>query len=91
MGIIREEIEHPDFAARIEVIEHVKGETVEPWKIIEFSMDGFDTMSPKEIRELGKWLYQQGRRIGREYKSNGAPRVAPNNSFNLTPGKPVAG
>ena len=84
MGIMREEIEHPDFAARIEVVERQKGESVEPWRFVWFSMDGFDTMTPKELRELGKWLYQQGRRIGREYKSNGAPRAASNNKFEPT-------
>ena len=78
MALIHEEIEH-ELGPRLMVSEREEGETREPWQFISLEMDGFDEMTPTELRTLGKWLVQQGRRIGREYKSNGAPKSKSHN------------
>lgn len=76
MGIIHEEVEFStwDGTARISVIEKEKGECVEPWLICSVEVDRFGKFSPKELRALGRWFINEGKRIGREYKSNGAPK-----------------
>ena len=76
MGIIHEEIEFQTWetTARVVVIEKEKGECVSPWLICSVEVDGFGKLTPKELREFGKWLIKEGKRIGREYKSNGARR-----------------
>lgn len=78
MAYIKEEINHEEFDIKLEVIERDKkcGEYFEPWKIIELSMDCFsDRVSPKELRKLGRWLIQQGKRIGKEYTSKGRKKT----------------
>lgn len=75
MGLIREETKHDSLDAELVVVERRGGEFMDPWRFIELRVDGFEKMTPKQLRNLGRWLQQQGRRIGREYKSNGAPRA----------------
>jgi len=74
MGLIREELTHPIGETELMVVEREKHECRDPWRFISLRMDSFSNLTPKELRELGKWLQQQGRRLGREYKSNGAPK-----------------
>lgn len=74
MAFIKEEIEHDELNVTITVLEREKSEASEPWSIINIEVDNFENYSPKELRRLGKWLIEQGKRIGREYKSNGAVR-----------------
>lgn len=74
MGIVIEEVRCEDAAATIMVIEKVPGEMVEPWRIVNLEVDSFENLTPKELRKLGRWLMTEGKRIGREYKSNGAAR-----------------
>lgn len=78
MGIIREETTYADLDVVIEVVERQPGETTEPWRFVTLRVDDWGRMTPKELRGLGRWLQQQGIRLGREYKSNGAPKVTPN-------------
>jgi hypothetical protein len=33
-----------------------------------------ERMSPRELRELGRWLVKQGKRLGRQYTSSGSPK-----------------
>lgn len=73
MALIHEETEH-ESGAMLMVSERQDGEMRDPWKCVSLEIDGFDNLTPTELRALGKWLMQQGRRIGREYKSNGAPK-----------------
>ncbi len=73
MARIHERIEH-ESGAELTVSERHPTEAREPWKCITLRMDDFEELTPKELRALGKWLTQQGRRIGRTYKSNGAPK-----------------
>lgn len=75
MGLIREESAHDDLPATITVVEREKGEMTEPWRFIGLYVDHFERMTPPELRKLGRWLTKEGKRIGREFKSNGAPRV----------------
>ena len=76
MGIIHEDIKHPDFPVSITIVEREKGEGVEAWRVadleIEFTGERF---TPRELRELGRWLIQQGKRLGKSYTSKGAPRA----------------
>jgi len=74
MALIHEETKH-ELGARLMVSERAKDETRDPWRFVSVEMDGFDNLTPTELRTLGKWMVQQGRRIGREYKSNGAPKA----------------
>ena len=76
MGIIREQTKHPDFPVRLEVVERQGGEWRAPWQFIALDVDGLThRYSPKELRQLGRWLTQEGKRLGREFKSNGAPKA----------------
>lgn len=74
MGIIREEIEHDDLPATLMIVEREVGETTDPWRIIDFEFDHLQKLTPPELRKLGHWLVSEGKRIGRSYKSNGAPK-----------------
>ena len=76
MGICREETKHPDFPVSFMVVERKKDEFCEPWRIVDLELEFTgERFTPKELRELGRWLVQQGKRIGREFKSNGAPKA----------------
>lgn len=75
MGLIREEITHHIAEAELMVVEREKHECRDPWRFVSLHIDNMGKLTPKEVRELGRWLQQQGRRLGREYKSNGAPRA----------------
>ncbi|MFP5340229.1 MAG: hypothetical protein ACLGIW_17330 [Gammaproteobacteria bacterium] len=85
MGLIREEVEHDELPATIMVVERQDGETMEPWRFIGLECDHFERLTPLELRKLGHWLVKEGKRIGREYKSNGAPKVTPNVMYPAEP------
>lgn len=78
MGLIRETLEHDDLPVVIMVVERQHGETREPWRFIDLEFDPGKRLTPPELRRLGRWLTEEGKRIGREYKSNGAQKMAPN-------------
>jgi hypothetical protein len=74
MGLIREETAHATLEASFMVVEREPGETRRPWGFVALRVDDLgEPMTPRELRELGRWLQQQGRRLGREYRNNGAP------------------
>lgn len=74
MAYIKEEIKHEYLQeVELQILEREKFEYADPWRIATLQIDA--KLSPKEMRELGKWLIQQGKRIGREYKSNGESKV----------------
>lgn len=75
MGVIHEETSHEFLGVNFTVDEREKGSCREPWRFVSLEIDSMESLTPKELRELGKWLVSQGKRLGREYKSNGAPRV----------------
>ena len=74
MGLIHEEPTNEIAKTQLCIVEREKGEMTEPWRFISIETDTFESLSPRELRELGKWLITQGKRIGKEYKSNGAKR-----------------
>lgn len=75
MGVIHERSRHDGTGCELLVSERGAGETREPWRFVSMEFDSFERLTPTELRSLGKWLQQQGRRLGREFKSNGAPRT----------------
>lgn len=74
MGIVREDISHEYIDVTISIIEREKDEIRDPWRFARIEIDSFDSLTPRELRDLGHWLVKQGKRLGKEYKSNGAPR-----------------
>lgn len=78
MAFIKEEIENEIFNTKITILEREKSEFSESWKIISMELDSFENCTPKQLRILGRWLIKEGKRIGKEYKSNGSKRI--NNS-----------
>jgi hypothetical protein len=76
MALIHEELKHEYLPVSLMVSQRQQGECIEPWDIVHCEVDGMSRMTPKQLQELGRWLVQQGKRLGREYKSNGAPRAA---------------
>ena len=74
MAIVHEETQHKYLPVTISVTERVGNECRPVWEIVSLEYDSFENLSPKQLRELGKWLIGEGKRIGREYKSNGAPK-----------------
>lgn len=75
MSIVHEQVHHAG-GVDLMVSEKVAGETRDQWRFISLEIDGWVRLTPRELRELGRWLQQQGRRMGKEYKSNGAPKAA---------------
>jgi hypothetical protein len=76
MALIHEELKHEYLPASLMVSQRQKGESIEPWAILHCEVDNMERLTPKQLVELGEWLTEQGKRIGREYKSNGAPRTS---------------
>ena len=76
MAIVQEEVKHDSLLVELMVSEKVKGEVRDQWRFVHVDVDCMRNYTPKELCELGHWLVQQGERMGREYKSNGAPRSA---------------
>jgi hypothetical protein len=76
MGFIIEEKVNPDFPVELSVVQREPHESTDPWRFISLRYDDFQSLTPRELRKLGRWLQQEGKRIGREYKSNGAPHAA---------------
>lgn len=76
MGIVREETKHETLAAEFMVVERDPCEAREPWRFVELRVDDLEKLTPREMRDLGRWLVREGKRLGREFKSNGAPRAA---------------
>lgn len=74
MGIIRDERMHEEFGGVVKVVEREPGECRAPWEMISVEIDCMQCMTPRELRRLGRWLQQEGKRIGREFTSKGAPR-----------------
>lgn len=60
-----------EYDIQIEVLEREDHEDPDPWKIISIDFNSMQRFTPKELRSLGKCLISEGKRIGREYKSNG--------------------
>jgi len=79
MSIVHEQVHHADSGIELMVSERTANEARDPWRFISLEVDGWGRLTPRELRELGKWLQQHGRRMGKEYKSNGAPKQ-PNNT-----------
>lgn len=75
MALIHEETKHPSHGVELMVTERQGSEVRDQWRIVSLSIDSFrEELTPRDLRELGRWLIQEGKRIGRAYKSNGAPK-----------------
>lgn len=72
MGVVTEQVEHDHLDVKLLIDRKAKEETRGPWEIISLEVGMLNRMTPKELRQLGRWLQQEGKRIGREFKSNGA-------------------
>ena len=80
MAYVTEEIEHEELPVKLTTAERDKesGECREPWRFISLEFDLFESLTPPELRRLGRWLVREGKRIGKEYKSNGAMKTPSN-------------
>jgi hypothetical protein len=74
MGIIREQLTNEIGKTEVAVVERTKRESPRPWEIVFLRIDDMGRMTPKQMCELGRWLQREGKRIGQQYKSNGAPK-----------------
>ncbi|MEG3078522.1 hypothetical protein R3F64_01460 [Halomonas sp. 5021] len=72
MGVVTQEVEHDYLDVSLVIDQKAKEETRRPWQIVSLEVGMLHSMTPKELRQLGRWLQQEGKRIGREFKSNGA-------------------
>ena len=70
MAYVTEEIEHEELPVKLMTAERDKesGECREPWRFISLEFDLFESLTPPELRRLGRWLVREGKRIGKEYK-----------------------
>ena len=80
MGFVTEEIEHDELPVTLMTVEREDGETSEAWRFISLEFDHFERLTPPELRKIGRWLVQEGKRIGKEYKSIGAMKTLPSNA-----------
>ena len=75
MALIREETTHPIYDVELMVTQRYAPEVRDQWRIVTMTLNRFSNdLTPRELRDLGRWLVKEGKRIGREYKSNGAPK-----------------
>jgi hypothetical protein len=74
MAIVIEELQHEPTNVNVCVTQRQDGEDHEAWRIISVEMDGYERITPREMRDLGRWLVRESKRIGRAYTSSGAPR-----------------
>ena len=81
MGFVTEQIEHDELPVTLMTVEREAGETVEAWRFVSLEFDHFERLTPPELRKIGRWLVQEGKRIGKEYKSNGAMKTPSNVEF----------
>ena len=75
MAIVQEEVKHDSLPVELMVSEKVKGEVRDQWRFVHVDVDGMRNYTPKELCELGRWLAQQGERMGREFNANGSPKT----------------
>ena len=75
MALIHEEKTHQFSGVELMTSEREDHETRGAWQFIDLSFNHKVTLTPKELRDLGHWLVKEGKRIGREYNSNGAPKA----------------
>ncbi|MBB6003884.1 hypothetical protein [Arcicella rosea] len=66
--VVQESVEF-DSIITVQILEKEKRD----WDIVdlELAFEGKVQITPKKMRELGKWLINQGKRIGKEYNVNG--------------------
>jgi hypothetical protein len=74
MALVMEETQHEPTNVKVLVAQREDGETYEAWRIISVEMDGYERVTPQELRDLGRFLVRESKRIGREYTASGAHR-----------------
>ena len=74
MGIIQEEIKHPNTPITLEIVEHTKDEEYEPWDIVNIELDLMTSVTPSQLRELGQWLIDRSKEISSHYTAKGKRR-----------------
>ena len=74
MALVIEETQHEPTNVNVCVTQRQDGETHYAWRIISVEMDSYERITPREMRDLGRWLVRESKRIGRAYTSSGAPR-----------------
>ncbi len=75
MSLVKEEIKHEYLDAEISVLEKTKGETFEPYAIIDFNSDSMRSYTPEELTQLGNWLIENATRIKKQYTSTGKTKI----------------
>lgn len=74
MGNIKEISNHEEMSVCIIVSEKEDDEIMEPWRFCQLNVDSAEKFTPKELKLLGRWLVQEGTRLGRQYTSKGESR-----------------
>jgi hypothetical protein len=76
MAYVTEQTKHEHFPVELTTVQRrpETGECIENWRFIDVELDRFERYTPKELRDLGQWLIDEGARIGREYNCNGAKK-----------------
>lgn len=75
MARIHEQKRHDHLDVELMTSERQELEVRDPWHFINLRVNGTENLTPTELRALGLWLVNEGKRIGREYNSNGAPKA----------------
>lgn len=75
MAFVTEEMRNDELHAEITTVNRTIDEDIEDWRFIRLEVDYCgDRYTPSELIALGKWFIEQGSRISREYKRNGAKK-----------------
>ena len=74
MALVIEETQHEPTNVNVCVTQRQDRETYESWRIISVEIDGYERITPREMRDLGRWLVRESKLIGKAYTSSGAPR-----------------
>lgn len=71
MGPLRERSRHDTLPVGIAVYGREDAQKRGAWKIATVDVTCMTRLTPMEMREMGRWLVAEGKRLGREYTSTG--------------------
>lgn len=76
MAFHRQEVTHTLYPIDLAIVNQKSFEQkLQPWQFIVMSWDESFVATPKQVKEIGKFLIQEAERVGKEFRYNGTPKV----------------
>lgn len=75
MAFQRQEVTHPLYPIDLAIMNQKSFEQkMQPWQFIVMSWDQNFVATPKQVKEIGRFLIQEAERVEKEFKYNGMPK-----------------